>query len=367
MNRDELTPEYFAGYRQGRLPPAKMLAVSDLLAREPDLRNALETVACALAIPPPKGLAEMLHEEDEMPSSTEMVAYLDGKMEAADREAFEMKLAVLPELRADLEDLRAFRARFAAHPADNIIRPRWSRPSIIPWAAAAAVAMAGLTWVALRDQGGNNVASTGGFAVRIPSEAPAEFAAACIQVAEGATLASLLPSELARRPGGSLLGAAIESDAPRARGPLRTFVRLASPEFRWEPMAQAEGYRVVLLREGAADVLESGILSAGAHTWRPRQNLERGVSYTWEVIALAGGREVAKSPRPDEAPATFSVLTLAQLETLRAMEAAAGQDAATRAVAYARAGLREEALEALASVRGVDAARQKAERVALEP
>lgn len=355
MKPADLTPERFERYRRGALPPAEMLEVSDLLAREPGLRSLLPA-------DPPGDLRALLAEEDDPVSSADLVGYLDDTLSAPDRAALELRLSASPELRADLDDLRAFRAGLAGAEKERIVHRVWPVRASFVWAAAAMLMVTGaaawlLLWPLVRP-------GTDRLVVRPPAGAPAAFAADCARIEAGAAFAALLPKELATSSLGQMMGSPPPSTALKVGRPLRTFVRASQPTFRWSAYPEAEGFKLVLLRESTGAVSEYA-LPANSTSWQPPIPLERGASYVWEVIALAGGREVAKSPRADETPATFTILDAAHADELDRLESTPGLTPAARVVALTRAGLREEAEETLGAVPGLSPERLARERAAL--
>lgn len=358
MSPAELTPELYDRYRSGRLEVSEMLAVSDLLAREPGLRATLEPLV-------PKELPVLLGEDPGHSEGAELTAYLDERMEEAERAEFELRLRESPRLRADLEDLRAFREELGRRQIIPLDPPRRRPGPLAFWAAAAAVVvLLGWGWSVLQAPIGPTFAQ--GWTVPVPANAPREFAGACEQLKRGTALVALLPRELMPEKTGQLMGPPSAGEAgPRVVSPVRTYVRGVRPVFRWEGWTGAQRYAIALQQEGNSDLIIGTTLPGEARSWSPGEDLVRGASYVWELTGHADGREPAQSPRPEEPMARFTVLSEVQLHALERVESLPGLTPAGRVVALVQAGLRDEAEAALEALTELSPERKAAERAAL--
>ena len=122
--------------------------------------------------------------------------------------------------------------------------------------------------------------------------------------------------------------------------PVAIAVRSRRPTFRWSSAPTAITYMVTLQELGSAETITSAPVSS--NEWTIASPLERGRTYTWQVVAKTSGMEIL-APQPPLPPARFHVLdaaTDAKLASLPASHLARG-------VFYARAGLFPEAEEEL--------------------
>lgn len=170
---------------------------------------------------------------------------------------------------------------------------------------------------------------------------PADLRQAIKETVETAELKQ--PDVLAELRGvqGPLRGGADPLQAFRLLSPGRTVLEETRPVFRWEPLEGATGYRVLvgdsLNREAAA----SGPLPSSTTQWRLPTALKRGETYTWVVLATAGGREITAPPA--SAPEMkFKVLDAAKAKELDRLRRNTDSRLAL-GIFYARAGLLPEA------------------------
>src|SRR5262249_49976608 len=147
-----------------------------------------------------------------------------------------------------------------------------------------------------------------------------------------------------------LMGTAQDAVPFAVLAPVGTVVESARPEFRWRPLEGATGYRVTVVDDQAQrDVATSGPLPTGAEhgelRWRLPESappLRRGGPYRWYVVATLPGGEEVQSPDQTHT-ARFQVLAVplaADLEKARALDP---PSRLALGIAYARAGLRNEA------------------------
>src|SRR5262245_11969894 len=122
--------------------------------------------------------------------------------------------------------------------------------------------------------------------------------------------------------------------------PLATVVSEQQPSFRWGRLEGATGYTVSIYDADFKRIARSEEVNDTA--WRLPIKLERGVVYTWQVTAVRNGEAITSPVKP--APeARFKVLdntTAGELDLTR--KTSRGSHLAL-GIAYARAGLREEA------------------------
>lgn len=113
------------------------------------------------------------------------------------------------------------------------------------------------------------------------------------------------------------------------------------PTFRWRALADANSYTVKIY-DNDFDLITTGD-ALNVTSWTPRQPLERGKIYRWQVTATTkDGREVL-APAPPAPEARFKLLGRAQGEELARSLQASGNSHLARGVIYTRAGLLDEA------------------------
>jgi anti-sigma factor RsiW len=133
--------------------------------------------------------------------------------------------------------------------------------------------------------------------------------------------------------------AAGSSFAPRR--PVGKIVRETRPAFSWSPLAGARSYTVSVVDAKFRPVAQSRSLDQTS--WTTDAPLTRGAVYSWQVTAtLADGTEVT-APAAPAPQARFRVLDADAHDRLTRLEKAAPNSRLARGVAYAQAGLLDEA------------------------
>jgi len=211
--------------------------------------------------------------------------------------------------------------------ADEPLPMRWR---VLMLAALLAVCVAGLSaWI-----------------VRVPQRLPSDGVDRWSRVVMAARSEGRLPMPdvvRALRPGaGALRGPTVHA-AVRLR-PFGVVVESDRPLFQWQPVPGVIAYRVLLAR-GPALVMATPPI--GTTSWRPDRPLERGATYSWQLVAIRPEGEYA-FPMPPNPPALFRVLSREEQETIRAAWRAHPGDRLLFGVLYARAGLADDAEAELA-------------------
>jgi hypothetical protein len=327
--------------------------------------------------------------EAEPVADEQLEAYVDGTLDAVDREILETRLEDDAELRAVVEDLRALRAAMppaspapvipiAGHRAARAAR-RWALP--IGLAAAALVVLG--VWLATRTPPGPTQArapspATPARAPRdtpvllpppptlalqdrgrvvglaadgrltglegVAPEAAARFATA---LRDARMPTSALAAQISAR-GGVLMSDDVATDAAAfvPREPVATAVADSRPTFRWTALSGALGYHVRVVDETLTTVTVSPKVTA--LSWRPALELPTGRVLVWQVEAetVEGSRTTPAPPLPE---ARFLVLPAADAARVEASVKAASSDLAAALIA-AEAGLYADAEAALARV-----------------
>lgn len=156
------------------------------------------------------------------------------------------------------------------------------------------------------------------------------------QLARPAVLADLNPQP------STLLGTSGDTGLPfRLLAPLGVVLESDQPTFRWQPLAGADTYNVIVTDEGLNEVASSGPLRAT--TWRVARPLARGLTYSWQVTAHRNDGQAVTSPVLPAPPAKFQVLARARFEELQHVRRVYPEAHLTLGVLYAQAGLEAEA------------------------
>lgn len=146
-------------------------------------------------------------------------------------------------------------------------------------------------------------------------------------------------AELSARPG-TLLGESSDGLPFRLREPVGKVVQNTRPVFRWEPLAGAQSYRVIITDAQLNEVAASGPLTTT--TWKTPRTLKPGETYSWQVSALKDGAEV-RSPVMPAGQAKFRIADARHMEVLRRARMAYPRSHLLAGLLYARAGLLDDA------------------------
>ena len=139
---------------------------------------------------------------------------------------------------------------------------------------------------------------------------------------------------------GVLMGPADEGHPFALLGPVGTVVMRDRPTFRWRALRGADSYVVKIYDADFNEVAVSPRLSETA--WVVTRPLERGRTYSWQVTARVGDKEVSSPVKP--APeARFMTLDQAKANELANAKSAAAGSHLTMGILYAQAGLLDDA------------------------
>jgi hypothetical protein len=404
---EHLSQQVIERYRARSLPPAELIAADDHFAacaacRELLLAGATVGQAEAATASLRRDLCES--PAPEHLRYEQLAAYVDREADAVEREIVESHLSHCHPCTEQFEELRAFAAQLSTYPDTQYapaaapslaarLRQRLGLESLaVPTFALGLAGAATLLLVALPaillwrglqspavTPGGGPLVAASPITAVTPESTPlpqptveaaepellalndggkrvALTARGKLAGAEGLAYAdeqrvvnalkskSVFVPSLAevRSAGGARMGEAGERTF-RLVGPAGKVIASDRPTLRWQPVEGAESYRVEISDPNAnyREVATSPALAA--NEWRIDRPLERGRVYSWQVVALKGGEEVAKAPSPDAPEAKFKVLEGAKLaEIERAKKNYAGQHLVL-GVLYAQAGLLDEA------------------------
>jgi hypothetical protein len=139
---------------------------------------------------------------------------------------------------------------------------------------------------------------------------------------------------------GVLMGPAEEGHPIALLSPVGTVVIGVRPVFRWRALEGVEGYVVKIYDADFNEVAASPQLSGTV--WTATRSLERGRTYSWQLTARAGGKEIVSpiKPAPD---AKFMVLSQTKAGELAHAKNAGGNSHLTLGILYAQSGLLDDA------------------------
>jgi len=139
---------------------------------------------------------------------------------------------------------------------------------------------------------------------------------------------------------GVLMGPAEEGHPIALLSPVGTVVIGVRPVFRWRALDGADGYVVKIYDADFNEVAASPQLSGTV--WTATRSLERGRTYSWQLTARAGGKEIVSpiKPAPD---AKFMVLNQTKAGELAHAKNAGGNSHLTLGILYAQSGLLDDA------------------------
>lgn len=278
-----------------------------------------------------------------------LVAYVDGRVDAADREWIESHADDCRICAEDISDLRDMQRALTPMAADAtpapVRRPRW----LLAGSAVAAAAVV-LIWFA-RPQHEAPVASE---PASVSAAAPSPPAAPLppsspLTDHETALMASAIERGLLPRPSfdreirlpaGTLLSERDSALTSRLTGPVGTAIDVTRPTFRWTPVSDATSYTVSVFDESFSEVASSGPLTGTS--WTADVNLPRGRVLSWQVaIERPSGR--ITSPSPPQPEARFVVLSTERAQAIAAARTRLASDPLALALVLSEAGLYEDA------------------------
>ena len=141
-----------------------------------------------------------------------------------------------------------------------------------------------------------------------------------------------------RPPGQVTMGESSSGVAFALAGPTGKVIETDRPQFRWQPLKDAESYRVVIFDNDFNKVAESAPLRQTV--WTPAGRLKRGKIYQWHVIAAKDGKEIKSPVMPAPEP-KFKVLDANAASEIAAAKRNGGSHLVL-GILYANAGLLDE-------------------------
>lgn len=297
-------------------------------------------------------------------SQPDLDGYVEGRLSGAQLDFVRGHLEACEACRAELTDLRTFKANAVGlNQASSLKREleRRRRQRLLKTGAAAAVAAAlvalvgvvgwnkfGKAWVhtasvapvsahvvaapqavahavrstevsdarpAVAQPHAIPIAAAAATIVREPTAPPAHGAAA-VAVASTASAAPQQQAQasvnaqargttpgtapIAAQAHGAAAAAAAGSTSFALLGPFGDEVTDDRPEFAWQPLEGASKYSIIIVDEGLRPIAHTRLKTT---TWRPKKPLRRGRSYLWQVTAILknGTKVMATGPTSQEA------------------------------------------------------------------
>lgn len=378
--RGHLTPQERDAYLAGTLVPAELLAADRHVQ---DCDECMGMLAAERSEPPLVSVNELTDVEVEHLSFEQMSGHVDGRLDEVDSsivtlhledcETCRREVAGLASVRNEIEVGGVREEHFRAVPFWRnwkvlipafgvlatvmfvwFIRPgdgpqpindivAVPSPDLTPSPAPTDVpvpspepASSPAMVAALNDAGGTVGINKEGEIVGVASLSPRLRNAVKHALAEGSV--SVGPG-VERAGGGVLMGGA-EGVPFGLTYPVGEVVLPQRPRFRWRSADGAESYRVRVFDDAFNEVLASPGLTGTE--WAAATALPRGRSYRWQVTAVVDGKEVMSPVRP--APdAVFRIVDAAAADDIDLVRRRHPNSDLLLGLAYARAGMREEA------------------------
>jgi Putative zinc-finger len=282
------------------------------------------------------GFDDERHLDDE-----QLAAYVDGRVDAADREIAETHLEHCADCRRLIDEIRR-----------PVAPPRRSRWLLAVAAGTLLVLLAGAMYFLMRRTTPSpdapvvvDTALTGPATVtETTATAPRSYGRADWDalvreaLATGVVAAPAIIGELSGPPD-PLRGSS--KPAQSSLSPAATAIDATRPEFQWRTDGDAEA--IVAIARGDEEILRSAVLRQTR--WTPSRDLTRDQTYSWTVELRRSDGTRAVLPPPSEPMALFRVLSAAEHEEWAAAQRSG--DPLLRGLVAARLGLRAEATREL--------------------
>lgn len=393
---EHLSSQQLEQYRHCALPPMDLLVIDDHLAGCERCREQLgELVPAAQAWQSWRASLESESEQGDHLGYEQLAAYVDDGLSGIEREAFEAHLEICRMCDAELQDLRAFSLEVAAlpHPEPPKMSPapvasrfNWRRrlaelltirrPVLASVGALLLLLVAWMIYfqfgaarqsppevattttpapatpaatpdggdvtspssvLALND-GGGRVALDGEGRLLTPQPMPPAWEQMLKQaLTTGRVEASVVTGLNVKT--GSLMGGG-ESAPFKLLEPVGRVIETNRPNFRWEPLAGAKSYALMVYDADFNRVTASPLLTE--NEWRPPQPLARGRNYSWQVRAIKDGREIVV-PGPPAPEAKFRILEQGKADELARARRQHSGSHLMLGLLYAQAGMTAEA------------------------
>ena len=378
--KDHLSTEQIRQYQQNELGRPELIEVDGHLSRCDTCRGKIE-VKQPVVESLRREFGPVAEEQINHLSFDQLADFVDGKLDAVDQEIAESHLEICTTCQKERDDLIAFKQEIRAVPAPMGRQIRWT-PVLVRATALAAV-MAFVAWAStvtlrnrvadldkqleradaeiqkLREERTKQIASSASVTIKDGSgnitidrngnlhgleSTPAEYQAIVRTALLNKQIQTPPDLEKLITKSGVVLGDSPKEIPFKLLKPVGTMVASDRPEFRWEPLAGAEKYRVTVLDDAFNPAADSGWLMGTS--WSPSNPLSGGNSYIWQVTAVQKGKEIT-SPQPPAGEAWFQVLDQPKLEQLEKAQSQFSGSHLLLALLYAQNGALDEAEEEL--------------------
>ncbi|HEY1582860.1 MAG TPA: hypothetical protein VGF73_07170, partial [Chthoniobacterales bacterium] len=132
--------------------------------------------------------------------------------------------------------------------------------------------------------------------------------------------------------------------------PVQTAIDEPRPTFRWTLDKKATTYRLTILPKEGETPFAKVYLPHDHDHWLTMKPLVRGEDYLWQVNSMRRGAVSATAPAPPLPGARFHVLSETESAQLARTKSEVGPSHLGLALAYARAGLIDEAESEIAAL-----------------
>ncbi len=332
---EHLTEPELAGYCARGLEPVALLQVTDHLAECETCRAELRRMQTGT------GAAELRQSFESHLPAERLQRFVEGGLDPGERTVAEQHITSCEDCASDVRNLREFANTLAAPPGKRKAGPfrGW-------WLAAVAAMLLVAVALGVRlRQRPAVVASVNDSGTRITLDSDgrlagitglsAEQTGYVLNALRGGPLTPLVNLSELRPPRGALMGKP-GTVSFRLVAPVGSVVRSPSPELQWTAREPGAIYIVTLRNLASGQVVSSPPLHALA--WTPREPLQRGAIYAWQVAASVDGREEV-APSPPNPQARFQVLDSSDAVRLDNLP----MSHLVRAILYTHAGLLDEA------------------------
>jgi len=371
---NHLTPDQIARFAQRRLSPADLEVLGGHLANcdicrqavsDPQqLQAAYELLRRDLKRQEELGLTHISYEQLE--------AYVDNKIESADREIIDSHVELCATCRAELRDLQEFRPTLGSRDlapdesemerltlfasADETEIPEsesehrkvvlWRHPGFLAVISVVAAAVLIAAWLLPvlhhappntahlpASQPGTSPPGTSPPGTSQTTQAPQDLhlpaeLTALIGKRETLLSDSTQLSVLAQLPPFELLE------------PVGTFVGNVQPVFSWKPLSGSSRYQVTVVNSDLREVLQSPKIAGTS--WKASRVLERGKVYQWQVTAFRGSEQIV-TPAPPAPEAKFEIIQQSSADVLDQLKLTQPSNHFALGYAYANAGMLDQA------------------------
>ena len=331
-----LTAEAVARFEARQMTPEEILRFREHVDACEDCRAKLKRAGAAVV------RAWFNGEPDEQ----ELVLFAAGKL-APDRAAeIQEHVSACPVCSEAVEDLKTFAASRPAPSPALVAMPARERPVPLWWGAVAAILLIGV-YTIIRSALPQVVARVHDGRSEVTLTRSGQLSGVAtgddqqrILIAD-ALRTGQLPLRPVAIPGSGVLRGEEDRQAFRVMEPVGVRMLSDRPVFRWTPVSGSSDYQVTVFTEDERIVAQATV---DGTSWQPQPASWRGMRLFWQVTANRGGEHMI-APAPPAPRASFEIVSDSVAERLHHIEGHL-----PKAVAYAREGLKTEALHEMSQL-----------------